>query len=225
MSFTLNSDSKTEDEDGDVDYCSQQVTTCSYMEDKCSRFLSTKSDGEYCRSFALRRPLMSELAKLKYCHRYKTNDCLCINKEENEIYRKLKPRSNTEIKDWDWYLPCKDENRYLIPEDILMEQKNAIRYKCSTVNPSSTSSTSSVCSLSEDPPKDQVCLAIKKNFRKSGLGKSEFKNKTASVVDCPLIGEKKSGWSSYKIWLILLSTLLVVLVIGIAIFFAIKRRR
>jgi hypothetical protein len=86
-------------------YCSVQVSGNSCPIDpatgarmpQCSRFVSTKADGDQCRQWAInsRTPGNvfasgnADAAMIAYCNKYNTPDCLCLNRDQDPLYREF----------------------------------------------------------------------------------------------------------------------------------------
>lgn len=104
------------------DVCIETVSTCPddpITGEKmpiCSRFLSTEDDGKRCREWSSRpvNTALSTAAKKRYCANNRDKgECGCINREDNPIYQRLRPKQSGSDYDHCWWIPCGDDVHYL----------------------------------------------------------------------------------------------------------------
>lgn len=87
----------------------------------CSNLISTDRSGRRCRDWAKKNPELADKIKHSYCKlEYATNDCGCINREQEPNYRLVKSKinPNSGINDSVWYKPCQNEISFLLPNEI-----------------------------------------------------------------------------------------------------------
>jgi hypothetical protein len=117
------------------DYCTQKVPNEScplfadisqevggsgpIKEDGCSRFMSIQNDGTICRAWAAAQKNLGDAAMKHYCDNHHTKDCLCINRGQVPLFNDVIDALGGPTKAADspphcYYLPCSDNNRYLV---------------------------------------------------------------------------------------------------------------
>lgn len=99
-------------------FCQSKVATCppGYTSG-CSRYLSSESDGDYCRSiFNNLSDAEKDSAIANYCSRNSTEDCKCANRSFDPDYVRLK--QGNPFSDACWYIPCANSANYLVPSEF-----------------------------------------------------------------------------------------------------------
>jgi hypothetical protein len=99
-------------------FCQSPSEYCPIDSKSCSRVFSTDD-----REIDLCAKAYNNLSRLEkdswmtdYCSRWNTQDCICFNRNDDPIYKKLK--LNNPYLDSCWYIPCKDGGRGFIPSDV-----------------------------------------------------------------------------------------------------------
>lgn len=91
----------------------------------CSRFTSTDTEGDMCRTWEEEYPTLADQVKIEFCSQpnaFNSSECACINKLYNEEYRALK--KNVNAPDSCWYIPCANSTQFLITSTEILPEPN-----------------------------------------------------------------------------------------------------
>src|SRR5687767_6304816 len=103
-------------------FCEEKVITCPTDMLYCNRLISVDKDGDECRDWAKDNPKEANSVKQKYCIKHNTNDCLCINRIKNQLYKKIQPKDY--VNDSCWFIPCQYDQKYLVLSDDTFKAEN-----------------------------------------------------------------------------------------------------
>lgn len=91
-------------------FCSQNSTMCPTGLSTCSSFLSTANNGlkaQLCNTWASSFPELADGVKRAYClSRPSQDDCRCLNRSSDPVYRSVKSLGLGSINDRCWYVNC-----------------------------------------------------------------------------------------------------------------------
>jgi len=108
-------------------FCSQKSTMCPTGLNTCSSFLSTANNGlkaQVCNTWAASFPELADGVKRAYCLSSPgQDDCKCLNRSSDPVYRSVKSLGLGSINDRCWYVNCAVTNQ-LITSDIANEVCN-----------------------------------------------------------------------------------------------------
>jgi len=141
------------------DFCTRtntDSTTCpkdpnlSRNMSSCSYFVSNNNGGNLCRKWANMRPDKADEAKKVYCDKFDTNDCLCLNRKENDIYKELNEVVNPskyddyfddkddekeeDVKATCWWAPCRNPKSFVMFEKDIREANKKQTISCDVFN-------------------------------------------------------------------------------------------
>mgnify|MGYP006285640963 CR=1 FL=1 len=124
------------------EFCTKKTNMCpknpvtSEQINECSRLISIDSEGEFCKSWKDKYQNIASETKNRYCSTFNTNECLCINREDDPLYKDIQNNLNNDVPDKRWWKPCQDENEinYLIPENMSNDEEFANDNICIGVN-------------------------------------------------------------------------------------------
>lgn len=105
-------------------FCSQNSTMCPTGLRTCSGFLSTANDGlnaQLCNTWAASSPELADGVKRAYCFsRPGQDDCKCLNRSSDPVYRSVKSLGLGSLNDRCWYVNCAVTTQ-LVTSDIASE--------------------------------------------------------------------------------------------------------
>lgn len=106
-------------DDIEMKYCTQKVTTCPDQMKYCSRLKSIGEGGDECRKWFEKQPIHIQDATIQnYCLRNNTEDCKCVNRAKFDAYRTTK--GSYPFSDGCWYTPCANKSgQYLVPSQLV----------------------------------------------------------------------------------------------------------
>lgn len=106
-------------DDVEMKYCTQNVTTCPNNMKSCSRLKSTGEGGDECRKWFESKPKNVQDATIQnYCLRNNTEDCKCVNRSKNDAY--IASKGSYVFSDGCWFVPCSNKSgQYLIPSNLI----------------------------------------------------------------------------------------------------------
>lgn len=91
-------------------FCSQNSTSCPTGLNTCSNFLSTENNGlnaQICNTWAASFPELADGVKRSYClSRPNRDDCKCLNRSSDPVYRSVKSLGLGSLNDRCWYVNC-----------------------------------------------------------------------------------------------------------------------
>lgn len=124
------------------DFCAGVVRTCPSDRTECSRLLSTGEDGGLCRTWADKMTqeggqslAVVDSVKRAVCKSHpQLRDCNCINRDEKDDYNLLASRGmKGSFPDGCWWIPCKVQDKYLVPSEVLPKPGDCPENLCENV--------------------------------------------------------------------------------------------
>lgn len=83
---------------------------------KCSNLRDTTEIGDFCRQWFNNTTTANQnTIGQNYCSQNDTEECQCINRSKNPIYKAAAQAAS--FKDCCWWLPCKNPSNYFVPTD------------------------------------------------------------------------------------------------------------
>lgn len=106
-------------DDVEMKYCTQKVTTCPNRMKSCSRLKSIGEGGDECRKWFESKPKNIQDATIQnYCLRNDTEDCKCVNRAKNNAY--IAGKGSYVFSDGCWFVPCANKSgQYLVPSNLI----------------------------------------------------------------------------------------------------------
>ena len=106
-------------DDVEMKYCTQKVTTCPNEMKSCSRLKSIGEGGDECRKWFESKPTNIQDATIQnYCLKNNTEDCKCVNRFKNDSY--ISGKGSYVFSDGCWYIPCANKSgQYLVPSNLI----------------------------------------------------------------------------------------------------------
>lgn len=106
-------------DDVEMKYCTQKVTTCPNRMKNCSRLKSIGEGGDECRKWFESKPNNIQDATIQnYCLKNNTEDCKCVNRAKNDAY--IAGKGSYVFSDGCWYIPCANKSgQYLVPSNLI----------------------------------------------------------------------------------------------------------
>ena len=97
---------------------------------QCSNFIDTGVGGKECRLWADLNPKKAKKAMKEYCdNNSSSEECMCINRQNNPVYKKIKNSLTVDVSDKCWWKPCQNDD-YILPPG----EPECPKRKCDVIN-------------------------------------------------------------------------------------------
>ena len=104
--------------------CPQNVDGRPHKE--CLKVLESSPVGKLLREWSSRNPKRADLLALEYSSQTGNSDCQCISRKDNPVYEGMYNHSQMKnVAPGQWFVPCTDDTRFLIPSEIKTDVRNA----------------------------------------------------------------------------------------------------
>lgn len=105
-----------------INFCALQTTNCPNSSIfgqtlYCSNLRDGGDTGDFCRAWFLNTTDANrDLVGQNYCTKYNTDECQCLNRLKNPIYRAA--AATASITDCCWWIPCKNPSNNFVPSNM-----------------------------------------------------------------------------------------------------------
>lgn len=94
----------------------------------CSRFVVSGPEGALCRQWCSDNPDVCDSTKSAYCQTHNTDDCTCLNRSSNDVYKGIYPSQQPQGSDVCWFTPCQNSSEYVVTSNL-----NPSNFNCTGV--------------------------------------------------------------------------------------------